>query len=99
MKTQNTISCVITHNKKINASTDFVVPENICSLLSQWGQYCQNYHRDRNVWILDNIKFVFDDDMHLSIFVNDRFVQGYKNIESITNMLTEHVRINTCYQE
>lgn len=90
MKNINKYGRVIMARKQtINNPQQVHVPDNICQLLARWGAY-----RDGNTWTLDNIKFTFDNFLHLSIYVNNRFVQGYTGQESIHRMLSEHVMLN-----
>ncbi len=50
--------------------------------------------QDGNSWIVDNVRFEFDNQLHISCYINNIFRQGYTGAEKILRVLTEHADAN-----
>ena len=61
------------------------LPDEIITQLKRLG--CV---QNGNSWTVDNIRFEFEGDLHISCYVNNIFRQGFSGAERIYRMLKEH---------
>ena len=94
MKNTNNTGRVIARKNSINNSKNIYIPDDVCRVMDEFGKCCKSYNRDGNIWFIDNMRFEFNADMHVSIYINNRFIQGYTGKDKILHVMTEHVRLN-----
>ena len=49
--------------------------------------------QNENSWTVDNVRFEFEGDLHISCYINNVFRQGFSGHQSIYRMLKEHADI------